>query len=128
MLVANNKTFCTSKGWLILSPHYYRLDEGQLATCPHQSSSTNLPTGCLENRDLPTAWLAGATKAEAAATRREKRKKVRILIVLLDKVLLFATNITIFGVGLFVNLYAHDMLFFLSAHLIIIIPPSSLNQ
>jgi hypothetical protein len=30
--------------------------------------------------------LAGATKAEAAATRREKRKKVRILIVLLDKV------------------------------------------
>lgn len=30
--------------------------------------------------------MAGATKAEAAATRREKRKKVRILIVLLDKV------------------------------------------
>jgi len=27
--------------------------------------------------------LTGATKAEAAATRREKRKKVRILIVLL---------------------------------------------
>ena len=33
--------------------------------------------------DLPTALLAGATKAEAAATRRAKRKKERILIVLL---------------------------------------------
>jgi hypothetical protein len=32
---------------------------------------------------LPTALLAGATKAEAAATRREKRKKVRILSCLL---------------------------------------------
>ena len=29
---------------------------------------------------LPTALLAGATKAEAAATRREKRKKVRMVI------------------------------------------------
>ena len=32
-----------------------------------------------ERRDLPTALLAGATKAEAAATRRAKRKKERIL-------------------------------------------------
>ena len=42
--------------------------------CPY----TNPPT---QNLNSPTAWLEGATKAEAAATRREKRKKERILIV-----------------------------------------------
>jgi hypothetical protein len=84
LLVADNETFSNSKGWLILSPHYHRLEEGQLRPI-------NLPLRiflqvALKYRNLPTAWLAGATKAEAAATRREKRKKVRILIVLLDKV------------------------------------------
>lgn len=32
---------------------------------------------------LPTALLAGATKAEAAATRRAKRKRERILLLLI---------------------------------------------
>ncbi len=35
----------------------------------------------IERIDLPTALLAGATKAEAAARRRAKRKKERILSV-----------------------------------------------
>ena len=32
---------------------------------------------------LPTAWPAGATKAEAAATRRAKRKKLRMIEMLM---------------------------------------------
>ena len=37
------------------------------------------PFSCFQSNILPAAWLAGATKAEAAATRRARRR-VRIIV------------------------------------------------
>jgi len=58
----------------------------KLAVCTAESrtdpSIIIFGASTVEARLKATAWLAGATKAEAAATRREKRKKERILIVL----------------------------------------------
>lgn len=53
------------------------------AAAGHAPAELTEPIPQQRANDLPTALLAGATKAEAAATRRAKRKKERILVVLL---------------------------------------------
>ena len=68
----------------------YNSARQQLASRPPPRATSQKPSqnAKTERRDLPTALLAGATKAEAAATRRAKRKKERILSVLGEACLL----------------------------------------
>lgn len=65
-----------------LSPLEVAMRLAALAADSMTDPSTNM-LGAVgaERPDMATAWLTGATKAEAAATRRARRKRERILAI-----------------------------------------------